>query len=212
MRAVMIALGAQLLHSFEWLLYLFGLFLLITGVRMLFVKEKPHDLGSSRIIKFLRRYLPVTDELHGNKFIARVRVIEAGHTKPRLRPYVTPLLLALVMVEVSDLIFAVDSVPAVLAITQDPFIVYTSNIFAILGLRALYFALSAMIQRFDMLKYALALVLIFIGMKVVIGPIAGPIPSWVSLCVTTSLLAGASFCHWRDRIKMGDNIGVRESP
>jgi tellurite resistance protein TerC len=187
LRAIMIGLGTALVQQFEWILYLFGAFLLFTGVKMMFSHEEQHpDLSNNPLLRFLRRHLRVTDELHGGHFFVRKRPAGASH--PLL--YATPLFLALVLIELADLVFAVDSVPAVFSITQDPFIVYTSNIFAILGLRSLYFALAALMHRFVYLKYALALVLIFIGGKIFLHGFIGKIPALLSLGVTFGLLAG----------------------
>jgi tellurite resistance protein TerC len=193
LRALMIGLGSALVTEFSWVLYVFGAFLLFTGIKMLFVSEKPIDLANNRVLKWLRRHLNVTTQFHGNKFWIRLEdpqaLRQAG--KPiRKIWFTTPLFLALVLIELADLVFAVDSVPAIFAITQDPFIVYTSNIFAILGLRALYFALAAMVHRFKYLKYALALVLVFIGTKIFLVGIIGKIPAPVSLGITFGLLAG----------------------
>ncbi len=196
LRALMIGLGAALISQFDWILYLFGAFLLLTGVKMLFSRldEQP-DLANNRFVLFLRRHLRVTPELHGQRFFVR-QTDEQG----RMRLWVTPLLLALILIECADLVFAVDSVPAIFAITQDPFIVYTSNIFAILGLRALYFALAAMIHRFAYLKYALALVLVFIGGKIFLHGIIGKLPSALSLGVTLGLLLGGVLLSlWKTR-------------
>ncbi|MDP3815763.1 TerC family protein [Pseudomonas sp.] len=187
LRALMIGLGTALLQQFEWMLYLFGIFLLLTGVKMLFSRQEQHpDLAQNPLLKFLRRHLRVSAELHDGRFL--VHLYDPGAGRQLL--YATPLLLALVLIELADLLFAVDSVPAVFAITQDPFIVYTSNIFAILGLRSLYFALAALMHRFIYLKYALALVLIFIGGKIFLQGFIGKIPALVSLSVTFTLLAG----------------------
>lgn len=187
LRALMIALGAALLAQFSWVLYGFGLFLLATGVKMLFITGKPLDLNNNPVLRWLRRHLNVSDRIEGNSFWVR----GADPKDPsRTAWFATPLFLALVLIELADLVFAVDSVPAIFAITQDPFIVYTSNIFAILGLRALYFALAAMIHRFSYLKYALALVLVFIGSKIFLVGFIGKIPAGVSLGVTFGLLLG----------------------
>ena len=187
LRAIMIGLGTALVKEFEWILYLFGAFLLFTGVKMMFSREEQHpDLSQNPMLRFLRRHIRVTDELHDGHFFIRRR--PPGAERPLL--YATPLFLALVLIELADLVFAVDSVPAVFAITQDPFIVYTSNIFAILGLRSLYFALAALMHRFVYLKYALALVLIFIGGKIFLHGFIGKIPALLSLGVTFGLLAG----------------------
>jgi len=184
LRAIMIALGAALVTEFSWILYVFGAFLVLTGIKMLLASDTPKDLAANPLLKFLRRHLRVTPDLHGQRFFVRQPVKEGG--KPAL--WATPLFLALILIEAADLVFAVDSVPAIFAITQDPFIVYTSNIFAILGLRALYFALAAMIHRFHYLKYALAAVLIFIGGKIFLVNIVGKIPAVISLTVTISLI------------------------
>ena len=186
LRALMIGLGAALIHEYSWILYVFGAFLAVTGVKMLFSKMDDHpDLEKNAFVKFLRRHLRVTDRLHEQRFFVR----QPDASGKRVL-WATPLFLALILIECADLVFAIDSVPAIFAITQDPFIVYTSNIFAILGLRALYFALAAMIHRFAYLKYALALVLVFIGSKIFLVGIIGKIPSSISLGVTLALLAG----------------------
>jgi tellurite resistance protein TerC len=187
LRAIMIGLGSALVSEFSWMLYLFGAFLLLTGLKMLFMTEKPIDLANNPVLRWMRRHMNVSDTLHGNRFW--VRLPDPAHPGRRAW-FATPLLLALVMIELADLVFAVDSVPAIFAITQDPFIVYTSNIFAILGLRALYFALAAMIERFRYLKVALALVLVFIGGKIFLVGLVGKIPAPISLTVTFGLLAG----------------------
>ncbi|SUE72838.1 integral membrane protein TerC [Ectopseudomonas oleovorans] len=164
-----------------------GAFLLFSGVKMLRSgdEESHPDLAQNPVIRFVRKHIRVTDELHEGKFLVRLKDQVSG--KPLL--YATPLLLALVLIELADLVFAVDSVPAVLAISQDPFIVYTSNIFAILGLRALYFALAALMHRFIYLKYALALVLMYIGGKIFLHDLI-KVPALLSLGVTLGLLAG----------------------
>ena len=186
LRAIMIGLGTALVQEFEWILYIFGAFLLFSGVKMLRSNdEESHpDLAQNPMIRFVRRHMRVTDEMHEGRFLVRLPDKVSG--KPLL--YATPLLLALVLIELADLVFAVDSVPAVLAISQDPFIVYTSNIFAILGLRSLYFALAALMHRFIYLKYALALVLIYIGGKIFLHDLV-KVPALLSLGVTLGLLA-----------------------
>jgi len=188
LRGIVIAAGATLVSEYAWVLYLFAAFLVATGIKMLLMKEKPVDLKNNFILKFLRRHLRIEDELHGNKFFVRLKDANTG----KLATYMTPLFLALMMIEIVDLIFALDSVPAIFAITTDPYIVYTSNIFAILGLRALYFALSAIIHRFQYMKQALALVLIFIGSKVFVADLLGleKFPAGISLGVTLALLTG----------------------
>lgn len=196
LRAIMIGLGAALVTQFSWVLYLFGAFLVVTGVRMLWMADHQPDLEKNVLLKWLRRRLRVTPRLHGNAFLVRAPHPVTG--RPVL--WATPLLLALCMVEFADLVFAVDSVPAIFAITTDPFIVYTSNIFAILGLRALYFALAAMIHRFAYLKYALALVLVFVGGKIFLVNITGKLPAAVSLGVTGALIAGGVLLSlWKTR-------------
>jgi tellurite resistance protein TerC len=194
LRALLIGLGAALVAQFSWMLYVFGAFLVATGIKMLVVREPERDLGRNPLLRFLKRHLRVTDRLHGERFLVRLPDPDTG--RPLL--WATPMLLALVLIEFADLIFAVDSVPAIFAITQDPFLVYTSNIFAILGLRALYFALAAMIHRFRYLKTALALVLVFIGGKIFLVNIVGKIPPAFSLSVTLGLLAaGVLVSLWR---------------
>lgn len=187
LRALMIGLGAALVAEFEWVLYLFGAFLLLTGVKMLMVKESPPDIGNHPLLRLLRRFIPVTDRFHGHHFF--IRSAPDGESGRGVL-HATPLFVALMMIEGADLIFAVDSVPAIFAITTDPYIVYTSNIFAILGLRALYFALAAMVHRFAYLKYALALVLVFIGAKIFWNQAFGKLDPMISLGVTMALLTG----------------------
>jgi len=196
MRALVIGFGTSIIAQFGWVLFLFGGFLILTGIKMLLLAERPADMADSRMLRFLRKHLRVTNGLRGSAFLAR----ETDPRTGRAGWYATPLLLALVMVELVDVIFAVDSVPAILAITTDPYIVYTSNIFAVLGLRALYFALAASVHRFHYLKYALALVLIFIGAKIFANQLYGKIDPAISLGVTFALLAGGIlFSLWRTR-------------
>jgi tellurite resistance protein TerC len=195
MRAIVIGFGTSIVAEFEWVLFVFGGFLILTGVKMLFTIGREEDMAKSRILGFLRRRFRVTDGLRGKAFVVR-----EPDAPGRLRWFATPLLLALVMVELVDVLFAVDSVPAILAITTDPYIVYTSNIFAILGLRALYFALAASVHRFHYLKYALALVLIFIGGKIFVNHVYGKLDPAISLGVTAALLAaGILFSLWKTR-------------
>jgi tellurite resistance protein TerC len=196
LRALMIGLGATLVSQFSWILYLFGAFLIFTGIKMWVIADHVPDIANNPLLKFLKRHLRMTDGLRGNHFWVR----EPDPASGRVVRLATPLLLALVLVEFVDLVFAVDSVPAIFAITTDPFIVYTSNIFAILGLRALYFALAAMIHRFRYLKYALALVLVFIGAKIFLVGIIGKIPPVISLSVTLGLIAGGVLVSlWKTR-------------
>jgi tellurite resistance protein TerC len=198
LRAIMIGVGAKLVSEFAWVLYVFAAFLIVSGIKMLVIGDKEPQIGNNPLIRFLRRRFNVTDEHHGQAFF-----VKKPHPETRrLVWFMTPLFLALVMIEVADLIFAVDSVPAIFAITTDPFIVYTSNIFAILGLRALYFALAAMIHRFRYLKPALAIVLVFIGSKIFAADLLGldKIPASVSLGVTLMIIAaGIVFSLYRTR-------------
>jgi tellurite resistance protein TerC len=196
LRAIMIGLGAALVSQFSWILYVFGAFLVLTGVKMWWMAEHVPDIANNPILKFLKKHMRVTEGLHGNSFFVHQPDPKTG----KVVRWATPLFLALVLIEFVDLVFAVDSVPAIFAITSDPFIVYTSNIFAILGLRALYFALAAMIHRFQYLKYALALVLVFIGSKIFLVGIIGKTPAWISLSVTFGLIAGGVLISmWKTR-------------
>lgn len=170
MRAVLILLGAWLIAKFHWVLYIFGAFLLVTGIKMLLFAEHEPDLAKNPLLKWLRNHVRITDRYHGDKFW----IYEKGVR------WFTPRFLVLALIEASDLIFAVDSIPAIFAVTQDPFIVFTSNIFAILGLRALYFLLAESAQRFHLLKYGLAAVLMFVGTKMLIV-------DWFKIPVAVSL-------------------------
>lgn len=178
MRGIMIGAGTAIVQRFEWVLLIFALFLVYTGAKMLFMddEEDEHDLSNNKVVKFFKKNLRVTDKYHGHDFITHQKDAKSG----KMVMFATPMLLTLCVVEVVDVIFAVDSIPAILAITQDPFLVYTSNLFAIMGLRALYFALSAMLDRFQYLKYALSLVLVFIGMKVLIAKAPTEIAAFVA--------------------------------
>lgn len=196
LRAALIGVGAALVSQFSWILYLFGAFLVVTGFKMWLLADHLPDIANNPVLKFLRRHLRVTPEVRGKAFFVQAPDPATGQPVR----WATPLFLALCMVELIDMVFAVDSLPAIFAITDDPFIVYTSNIFAILGLRALYFALAAMIHRFKYLKYALALVLVFIGSKIFLVGIIGKIPSVVSLSVTFGLIAGGVIVSlWKTR-------------
>lgn len=189
LRGATILLGATIIHKFEWVLYLFAAFLIFSGIKMLFMKDEgEEDIAHNPILRFVQKHMRVTPELHGEKFLVRAPDPATG----KVMLFATPLLMALVVIEFVDLIFAVDSIPAIFALTTDPYIVFTSNVFAILGLRALYFALAVIIARFKYLKYALALVLVFIGSKVFVADLLDleKIPAVVSLGVTLSLLAG----------------------
>ena len=198
LRGLMIGFGAALVSEYHWILYIFAAFLIFTGINMLVTDETQVDISKNPVLGFLRRRMRVTEDLHGNDFFTRQPDPGTG----RMATYATPLFLALVMVELADLIFAVDSIPAVFAITTDTFIVYTSNIFAILGLRALYFALAAIIHRFHYLKYALGVLLVFIGSKVFVADLFGlaKFPASVSLGVTFAILAaGVGWSLWKTR-------------
>ena len=198
LRAVMIGLGAALLMEFAWIMYIFAVILIATGIKMIVMMDEQPDISENPVLKFMRRHLRVTDGLQGERFWVRQPDPATGKTVL----WATPLLLCLILVEIADLVFAIDSVPAIFAITPDAFIVYTSNIFAILGLRALYFALAAMVHRFHYLKYALAVVLILIGAKIFLGDwlFDGKVPALLSLSVTLGLLAsGILFSWWKTR-------------
>lgn len=197
LRAIMIGGGAALVARYHWVLYLFAGFLILTGVKMFFARGEEADITDNRLLKWFRRRMRVTNELHGHAFFVRSR-----SSSGELSLHATPLFLALVTIEIADVIFAVDSVPAVFAITTDAYIVYTSNIFAILGLRALYFALAAVIHRFAYLKQALAILLVFIGGKVFAAPLLGieKVSPVVSLSVTAAILTGGVLWSlWRTR-------------
>jgi tellurite resistance protein TerC len=184
MRGVMIGLGSKLIAEFHWVLYVFAVFLILTAIKMLFLKNERTDPNKNVMVRLTRRLFPVTARFHGDHFIVRAGAPAAYETEIPGAPVVldevveaarpgtlllTPLALALVMVETTDLIFAVDSIPAIFAITSDPFLVFTSNVFAILGLRSLYFALAGMVQKFRYLKTALALVLMVVGVKMLLA-------------------------------------------
>jgi tellurite resistance protein TerC len=185
LRGLMIAVGAALVQEYSWVLYIFGAFLIATGIKMMVVPESDPDVSKNPVVKFLRKHMRVTDELHGERFFVR-----KPDATGKMLTWATPLFLALVVINIADLVFAVDSVPAIFAITTDTFIVYTANIMAILGLRALYFALAAMVHRFHYLKYALAMVLVFIGAKIFWNQIFGKVDPAISLGVTLALIAG----------------------
>lgn len=186
LRAVMIGLGAAVVSEFSWVLYVFAAILIATGIKMIVLADRDYDVGNNPVLRFMQRRFNITPQMEGNRFFVRRPDPQSG----RLTWFMTPLFVALVLIEIADIVFAVDSVPAIFAITTDPFIVYTSNIFAILGLRALYFALAAMVHRFHYLKYALSAVLIFIGSKILLADMLGiaKIPPAISLSVTMALL------------------------
>ncbi|HIF2330211.1 TPA: TerC family protein [Salmonella enterica] len=193
LRTIMIFAGTWLITQFEWLLYVFGAFLLFTGVKMALAKEDESGIGEKPMVRWLRGHLRMTDTIENEHFFVRKNGLL----------YATPLLLVLIMVELSDVIFAVDSIPAIFAVTTDPFIVLTSNLFAILGLRAMYFLLSGVAERFSMLKYGLAVILVFIGIKMLIVDFYH-IPIAISLGVvfgilTITLVINAWVNHQRDK-------------
>jgi tellurite resistance protein TerC len=211
LRAVMIGLGATIVSQFSWVLYVFAVFLIATGVKMIVFADHAYSVADNAVLRFMRRRFNVTDQHHGQRFF--VQLPHPKHGRPAW--FMTPLFMALVLIEIADVIFAVDSVPAIFAITTDPFIVYTSNVFAILGLRALYFALAAMVHRFEYLKYALALVLIFIGSKILIADLMGldKFPPAVALAVTFGLLiAGVLVSLLKTQDRAQDRRGDRAHP
>jgi len=177
LRALMILVGAWLIAEFHWVLYVFGAFLLITGIKMFVFADHEPNLATNPLLKWLRQHMRITEQFHADKFWI---------TQNGVR-WFTPMFLVLVLIEFSDVIFAMDSIPAIFAVTDDPFIVFTSNIFAILGLRALYFLLADMAERFHLLKFGLALVLIFIGTKMLIVEWF-KVPVAVSLGVVVAVL------------------------
>lgn len=192
LRATLILLGAAVLDAFHWVIYVFGAFLIITGIKMLVTVGEEPDIENNRIVSFMRRNFSVTDTFVGSKFFVRQNGIR----------YMTPLFVVLILVEITDVVFALDSIPAIFAITTDPFIVYTSNVFAILGLRSLYFALAGIIHRFHYLKYGLSLVLVIVGLKMVLNAWFGSkvIPTELALLVTAALIAGSIFFSmWKTR-------------
>ncbi|MDD9340976.1 MAG: TerC family protein [Providencia heimbachae] len=177
LRTIMIFAGSWLVTQFSWILYVFGLFLLFTGLKMAFSKEDDSPINDKPLVKWVRSHLRMTDELHGEKFFIKRNGLL----------FATPLILVLILVEISDVIFAVDSIPAIFAVTTDPFIVLTSNLFAILGLRAMYFLLAGVAEKFTMLKYGLAVILSFIGVKMLLMDIYH-IPTAISLGTIAAIL------------------------
>jgi tellurite resistance protein TerC len=180
MRGIFIGAGALLIKQFSWIMYIFGGFLIFTGIKMATQQDEEFDAEKNPVMRATRRFLPVTSAYHGQKFFT----IESG------RKVATPLFLVLIMVEFTDLVFAVDSIPAIFAVTTDPFLVYTSNVFAILGLRSMYFLLSGLVHKFVYLKYALAVILTFVGVKMVIVDFYH-VPTVISLLVIVVTLAVA---------------------
>ena len=186
MRAAMILGGVWLVSEFTWVLYLFGLFLVVTGIKMLVMADQKPDLDRNPLLQWLRSHMRITPGFHGQAFFVRIDGMR----------YATPMFLVLMMIEASDLVFAVDSIPPIFAVTTDPFIVFTSNIFAVMGLRALYFLLADMAQRFHLLKYGLALVLIYIGAKMLAMPWFHMPVQW-SLLIVGSIIAVSVFLSLR---------------
>jgi tellurite resistance protein TerC len=180
MRGLFIAAGAALVSNFHWVLYVFGALLVVTGVRMAFKKDEEFDGNQNKIVKAVRRYLPMSHQFKGKHFFT----VENG------RRIATPLLLVLILVEFTDLIFAIDSIPAIFGVTTDPFLVFTSNIFAVMGLRSLYFLLAAVVDRFHLLKYGLALILTFVGFKMLTEHWID-IDIMLSLAIILGVLAGS---------------------
>ncbi len=180
MRAVFVALGSALIASFHWVIYLFGAFLMVTGLKMLLLRDQTFDPRANPVFRLFRRLVPAVEGYHGPAFT----VVQGG------RRFATPLLMVLVAVELTDLVFAVDSVPAIFAVTQDPFIVFTSNIFAMLGLRSLYFLLAGVVGKFHLLKVGLSLVLVFVGAKMLLSEVY-KVPVVWSLGVIAGLIGGA---------------------
>lgn len=180
MRAIFIFAGAALLDAFHWIIYIFGAFLVLTGIKILARRNEHMDPGANPVLRLFRRFVPMVPDYHGQRFT----IVQNG------KRYATPLLAVLVLVEATDLVFAVDSIPAIFAITDDPFIVYTSNIFAILGLRSMYFLLAGIIDRFRYLKVGLGAVLLFVGTKMVLIDVY-KVPTAVSLGVVAGLIAGS---------------------
>lgn len=181
MRAIMIALGAALISKFSWIIYLFGAFLILTGIKMVLKREEEIHPERNPVVRWFKRLMPVTGDYRGDKFFVRENGVRAA----------TPLFVVLLLVEFSDLIFAVDSIPAIFAVTTDPFIVYTSNVFAILGLRSLYFALAGVMDKFHYLKIGLGLVLSFVGVKMLLAHSPYKIDTLISLGVVVLILAAS---------------------
>jgi len=181
MRGAFIAIGAWMLEEFHWIIYVFGAFLIVTGIKMGLERERVMEVEGNAVVRLARRILPVTAGYRDNRFFVR----EAG------RFLVTPLFIVLILVETTDLIFAVDSIPAIFAVTRDPFLVYTSNVFAILGLRSLYFLLAGVVDRFHLLKLGLAIVLCFVGVKMLLVETAWKVPTSWSLVVIAGVIGGS---------------------
>jgi tellurite resistance protein TerC len=205
MRAMMIGFGAALVTQFNWILYVFGAFLVFTGIKMFTATDEAGDFDNNRLLMWLRKHFNITSTLHGHDFTVRLPHPVSG----TMVTWLTPLAVALILVEFVDLIFAVDSVPAIFAVTLDPFIVYTSNIFAILGLRSLYFALAAAMHRFAYLKVSLAVILTLVGIKIFLVPLGVKIDTLLSLVATLAILAaGIVYSLWKTR----GQVAAKEHP
>lgn len=198
LRSLAIFTGSWIISEFDWVLYLFGGFLFFTGVKMWFTQDETTDLNSNKLLNWLKKHLRLSPQLEGERFFIRLK----SDANKKALLYATPLFLALILVEISDLIFAVDSIPAIFAITTDPFIVLTSNIFAILGLRAMYFLIADLAARFTLLQKGLALVLVFIGIKMLIKDIYTLPISW-SLLIILSLLVGSILLSFKQTTTKG---------
>lgn len=228
MRGIMIAVGAKLIAEFHWILLVFGGFLIITGIKMLFLKTEAADLNQNAIVRLARRLFPITSRLHGEHFLVRAgsdasreselpgQDVESDASVEKAKPgtwMLTPLALALIVVESTDLIFAVDSIPAIFAITADPFLVFTSNVFAILGLRSLYFALAGLMDKFRYLKISLAFVLIFVGVKMLaaewLKDLLGKSFNFYMMGIVVLILAtGVAASLFTDRVEKNRNAAV----
>ena len=204
MRTAMILVGAWLIAEFHWILYLFGAFLLITGIKMFWFADHKPDLDKNPVVQWLRGHMNITESLHDERFF--VWREQGG----KLVRYATPLFIALVLVEVTDLIFAVDSIPAIFAISTDPFIVLTSNVFAILGLRAMYFLVADIADRFSLLKYGLAIVLMFIGVKMLLIDVY-KIPIGVSLAVVATIIGCSIWLSLRRESRTAARTSTEET-
>ena len=196
MRAAMILAGVWLVSEFAWILYVFGAFLMVTGVKMLVFAEQQPDLEKNPLLRWLRGHMRITPGFHGDAFFVRINGLR----------YATPMFLVLMLIEASDLVFAVDSIPAIFAVTTDPFIVFTSNIFAIMGLRAMYFLLADMAERFHLLKYGLALVLIFVGGKMLVAPWFHMPVQWSLVIVGSIILASVVLSLRLSRAKVSRSV------
>lgn len=203
LRLIFVLLGVTVVNAFHWVLYIFGAILIISGIKMAVKKEEEADMKDSKIMKLLSKIIPVTNEVHGDKFFVRIDKVL----------YATPLFAVIFVIEFTDILFAIDSIPAIFSITTNPFIVYTSNMFAILGLRNLYFVLGALQEKFKYVKYGVALILTFTGVKLSILMFGIEIPVEVSLLIIFVTLAGsvfASMAFTRD-IPLGDGFGSIEN-